>query len=53
KYIDVIKQGLQAMDTTAVTLCMENNIPIVCFALNEKDSIVKVVSGEKIGTLIH
>lgn len=53
KYIDVIKLGLQAMDTTAISLCMENNIPIVCFALSEKDSIVKVVSGEKIGTLIN
>lgn len=53
KYIDVIKQGLQAMDTTAISLCMENNIPIICFALNIENSIVKVVSGEKIGTYIH
>lgn len=52
-YIDVIKSGLQAMDTTAISLCMENNIPIVVFALNEKDSIVKVINGEKIGTYIH
>ncbi len=51
-YMDVIKRGLQAMDTTAISLCMENNIPIVAFALNEKDSIVKVVKGEKIGTII-
>ena len=52
-YIDVIKKGLQAMDTTAISLCMENQIPIVAFALHEKDSIVKAVNGEKIGTIIH
>lgn len=52
-YIDVIKKGLQAMDTTAISLCMENKIPIVAFALHEKDSIVRAVNGEKIGTIIH
>ena len=52
-YIDVIKKGLQAMDTTAISLCMENQIPIVAFALHEKDSIVKAVNGEKIGTIFH
>ncbi len=51
-YIDVIKKGLQAMDTTAISLCMENNIPIIVFALNEQDSIVKALNGEKIGTII-
>jgi uridylate kinase len=52
-YIDYIKNGLTAMDTTAVSLCMENKINIVAFGLNEKDSIVRVLNGEKIGTLIH
>ena len=52
-YIDVIKKGLQPMDTTAISLCMENKIPIIAFALHEKDSIVKAVCGEKIGTIIH
>lgn len=52
-YIDVIKKGLQAMDTTAISLCMENKIPIVAFALHEKDSIIRAVNGEKIGTIIH
>ncbi len=51
-YMDVIKNGLKAMDTTAVSMCMENNIPIVAFALNEKDSILRAVKGEKIGTII-
>ena len=52
-YKDVIAQGLQAMDTTAITLCMDNNIPIVAFGLSEKDSILRAAKGERIGTLIH
>ena len=52
-YIDVIQKGLQAMDTTAISLCMENKIPIIAFALHEKDSIVRAVNGERIGTMIH
>ena len=52
-YIDVIQKGLQAMDTTAISLCMENKIPIIAFALHEKDSIIRAVNGEKIGTIIH
>lgn len=52
KYIDVISQGLKAMDTTAITMCMENNIPVIAFGLNEEDSITRAVNGEKIGTII-
>lgn len=51
-YIDFIKQGLSAMDTTAVSLCMENKIPIVAFGLSEPDSIVRVINGEQMGTII-
>lgn len=51
-YMEVIKRGLKAMDTTAISMCMENNIPIVAFGLNEKDSILRAVKGEKIGTTI-
>ena len=51
-YFDVIQRGLNAMDTTAITLCMENNIPIVAFAIAEDNSILKVLQGEKIGTVI-
>ena len=46
-YLDVISKGLQAMDTTSVTLCMENNIPILAFGLSEKDSIKRAVCGGK------
>lgn len=52
-YMQVIERGLSAMDTTAITLCMENKIPIVAFGLNEKDSIMRAVKGEKIGTIIR
>ena len=51
-YIDFIAKGLKAMDTTAITLCMENKIPVLAFGLFEKDSLVKAVTGERIGTLI-
>lgn len=52
-YIDVINQGLTVMDTTAVSLCMDNNIPIVCFGLDTPNGIKRVVSGENIGTRIN
>jgi uridylate kinase len=51
-YIDFIKKSLTAMDTTALTLCMENKIPVIAFGLDTENSIVKAVCGEKIGTLI-
>ncbi len=51
-YIDYIKLGLTAMDTTAVSLCMDNHITVVSFGLNEENSIVRVLNGEKIGTTI-
>lgn len=52
-YMDVISKRLQVMDITAITMCMENNIPIISFALNENDSILKAASGESIGTKIE
>lgn len=52
-YLDVINQGLAAMDTTAITMCMDNNIPIIVFGLKEKESIKKAVTGESYGTIIR
>ena len=52
-YIDVINQGLTVMDTTAISLCMDNSIPIICFGLDVKDGIKRVVMGECIGTRIN
>ena len=51
-YLEYIEKGLKAMDTTAITMCMENNIPVLAFGLFEKDSLTRAVTGEKIGTLI-
>lgn len=51
-YMQSINEKLGVMDATAITLCMENNIPILVFALNEENSIRRAVSGEKIGTII-
>lgn len=51
-YIDILNKGLGVMDSTAVTLCMDNKIPIQVFALKETDNIIRVISGEEIGTTI-
>lgn len=51
-YIDILNKGLGVMDSTAVTLCMDNQIPIQVFALKETDNIIKVILGEEIGTTI-
>lgn len=51
-YKDYIAQGLKAMDTTAITICMENKIPVLAFGLFEKDSLLRAVKGEEIGTII-
>ena len=52
RYMDIIKNGIKAMDTTAATMCMENNIPVLAFGLDEKDSIIRAVCGEISGTVI-
>ena len=51
-YMDVISKGLKAMDTTAITMCMDNRVPVIVFALMEKDSIRRAVLGENVGTKI-
>lgn len=52
-YMESIAKRLAVMDATAITLCMENKIPILVFALNDKNSIERAINGEKIGTIIH
>lgn len=51
-YMDLIKQGLAVMDTTATSMCMDNDIDLVVFNMNEKGNIVKAVRGEITGTVI-
>ncbi len=52
-YMEVMNRHLEVMDLTSITMCMENNIPIVAFGLNEDDAIVRAGMGEKIGTIIN
>lgn len=52
-YLDVIQKGLQVMDSTASTLCMDNDIDLVVFSLMEDGNIKRAVMGEKIGTTVH
>ncbi|MHC6179606.1 UMP kinase [Clostridium sp. JNZ X4-2] len=51
-YIEVLEKGLQVMDSTATSLCMDNDIPILVFGLDDPKNIRKTVIGEKIGTLV-
>lgn len=52
-YMDAISRNLGIMDLTAFTLCMENNLPIVVFGINERGNIMRAACGEKIGTLVR
>lgn len=51
-FIEVLNQGLGVMDSTATSLCMDNNIPILVFGLNDPENITRAVMGEEIGTLV-
>jgi uridylate kinase len=53
QYLDVLREGYQVMDATAISLCMENKLPIIVFDLREEGNIRRAVSGESIGTLVH
>lgn len=50
---EIYNQGLKVMDLTATTMCKENNLPIVVFNMDKKGNLLKVLSGEDIGTLVH
>lgn len=52
-YMDLLNQGLQVMDSTATSMCMDNNMELVVFNMNQRGNIVKAVSGENIGTVIN
>jgi len=52
-FTEVLEKKLRIMDLTAFTMCRENNLPIVVFNMDEPGNLKKVISGEKIGTLIH
>jgi uridylate kinase len=52
-YLDVLKNQLKVMDATAISLCMDNNIPIIVFSLKERGNVQRVVLGEKVGTEVR
>ncbi|HEX4154156.1 MAG TPA: UMP kinase [Acidobacteriaceae bacterium] len=51
-YMEIIKLGLRVMDTTAVSLCKDNNLPMIIFSMRESGNILRVVQGEKLGSLV-
>lgn len=51
-YLDILNKDLKVMDSTATSLCRDNNIPLVVFGINEPDNIVKIIKGERIGTIV-
>jgi uridylate kinase len=51
-YIDVLKKNLKVMDSTAISLCMDNNLPIIVFDLGQRGNILRVVTGEEVGTRV-
>ena len=51
-YLDILNKDLKVMDSTAISLCKDNNIQLIVFAMNEKGNMVKAVKGEKVGTLV-
>ena len=52
-YMEYLDKKIKVLDNTAITLCMNNNLPILVIGLSEKDGLKKVVMGEKIGSIIH
>lgn len=52
-YIDVLNKKLNVMDSTAMTLCMDNEIPIIVYNMNKKGNLLKIIEGEKVGTIVH
>ena len=52
-HIEVLQKGLRAMDATAISLCMDNNLPIVMFDLMGEGNVQKILRGEPVGTLVH
>jgi len=53
RFLDVIKRGLKVMDTTAISLCKDNNLPIIVFNLKKRGNIKKAVLGQKVGTKVY
>ena len=51
-FMDVLNKQLGVMDSTATSLCMDNNIPLVVFSIREPENIIKVLNGDNVGTFV-
>ena len=51
-YLDILNKNLKVMDSTSISLCKDNNIPLIIFAMSEEGNMVRAVKGEKVGTLV-
>ena len=52
-YLDILNQDLKVMDATATSLCMDNHIPLIVFGIDKPENMVRIVKGEKIGTIVN
>ena len=52
-YLDILNKDLKVMDSTATSLCKDNNIPLIVFGIDKPENIVKIIKGEKIGTIVR
>jgi uridylate kinase len=52
-YLEVLRRRLAVMDTTAISLCMDNNLPIVVFNLHKSGNLLRLLKGGRVGTLVH
>ena len=51
-YLDILNKDLKVMDSTATSLCRDNKIPLIVFGINEPENIVKIINGERLGTIV-
>ena len=52
-YLDILNKDLKVMDSTATSLCRDNNIPLIVFGINDPENIVRIIKGEKVGTIVR
>ena len=52
-YLDILNKDLKVMDSTATSLCKDNNIPLIVFGIDKPENMVKIIKGEKIGTIVR
>ena len=51
-YLDILNQDLKVMDSTATSLCKDNQIPLIVFGIDEPENMIKAIRGEKVGTFV-